>query len=753
LSTKNSEGTTERLRALRELAMLDFDPSRPEEAGAELARLTRHAVHAEVGFTTALGHRAVSGGEVRSELPWKLEWFSASDAGPRVLLTGPAPNLDVPLVTPRESTTEYGATTALDRHLLCSPLRVDARVEGALGVWRSPESRPFDLTDEETLATLAALSSTMLMSRLREHQAERRARGLSALQQVSTVLCHTTDIEVLFDAIVRAVQSVVDCHRASLVLIDEAGQLIIRASHHQGQGTRVERGEITTSVNVRRVLESGRSFFNQNVTDQDGDSRKLIALGIRSTIVVPLISRGRVIGTLNVGSRTPAAFDQHHASLLETIAGQLAQAVDNARAYTLRKEADERELHLFHSDRLVSLGRIAAGVAHEINNPASFTLTNLHSLQTRIGELSDVLSDSVRQELDTMIVESREGLERIRDTVRDLRTFARVDASGLDLVNINDVAHAAARIVRNEARHRAGLVLDLGKLPELVGDATKLTQLVTNLLVNAVQAIDEAPGRTHRITLRTEYDEDHVVIVVDDTGPGVPEAQLGHIFESFHTTKENSGGMGLGLSLCRDVATMHHGTIVASNLQGQGARFEVRLPVNSGLTVGARARLPSASSETASVDSGPRRSVERVLIIDDEPNILRSLTRALGRFYKITTSETGADALALLEEDSAFDVVLCDLMMPGLDGAELYERLATVAPGLRRHILFCTGGALTKSTRAFIERENPRLLYKPIDIQELCAAIEVMGAAAESRRLSIAPPEEEHAEEAGAVRR
>jgi len=123
-------------------------------------------------------------------------------------------------------------------------------------------------------------------------------------------------------------------------------------------------------------------------------------------------------------------------------------------------------------------------------------------------------------------------------------------------------------------------------------------------------------------------------------------------------------------------------------------------------------------------DRSPPSLAIHVLIVDDEPNILRSLARSLSRSYRITTCDTGADALELIGNDGSFDVVVCDLMMPGLDGVELFRRLATVAPHLQGRLLFLTAGAVTRGAQAFIERESTKLLYKPVDLRELTEAIE-----------------------------
>jgi CheY-like chemotaxis protein len=206
-----------------------------------------------------------------------------------------------------------------------------------------------------------------------------------------------------------------------------------------------------------------------------------------------------------------------------------------------------------------------------------------------------------------------------------------------------------------------------------------------------------------------------VLLAVEDTGPGVPPALREKIFEPFFTTKPVGAGTGLGLALVAEITAAHHGQIrVTSGARG-GARFELRFPVVNG----------PASEKPASVDP-PRLVAGRLLLIDDEVLILRLFTNLLSGTCEIVTAGSGAEAVAVLERDRAFDLVLCDLHMPGVDGIKVYEMVQRLEPALLDRFVFTTGGAITPRSREFLGRVKPRVLAKPFPVEELYALIQEM---------------------------
>lgn len=384
------------------------------------------------------------------------------------------------------------------------------------------------------------------------------------------------------------------------------------------------------------------------------------------------------------------------------------------RDVTERRQAQELRDRLAHTERLAAIGQLAAGVTHEINNPAAYVVANLTTMLDMIGGLQrDLGQDAGTQnrlrELGDMVRENLDGMSRIRSITSDLRTFARIDSNEVTFVDLNDCVISACKIAFNEIRHRAHLVQALTELPRIAGSHGKLAQVVTNLLVNAAQAIPEGHAEAHRVTVRTGASEDEVWLQVDDTGSGLSAQVKAKMFDPFFTTKPRTQGTGLGLALCADIVRQHHGSISAGPSPDGGTRFEVRLPRNTELKVNP---LPGAMPSQIIPRVGGSRRL-RVLLIDDEPLVLRSLRRMLNE-HQVDTAQSGTDALALLRQGKEYDLIFCDLMMPEMDGTAVFAELSRRMPELVDRIVFCSGGAFTTRTKQFLEQTTRPLVEKPL---------------------------------------
>lgn len=416
------------------------------------------------------------------------------------------------------------------------------------------------------------------------------------------------------------------------------------------------------------------------------------------------------------------------------VKGQIdTQSLVRAIRYAIeRKRGEELRNKLFHTDRLVAIGQLAAGVAHEINNPADYILGNLSLMRDHLVELEAAMNalrrdalerfgvdgqKMVDQALDRhdavshlgefgdMVRDNRTGMERIRSIVRDLRTFSRIERDEIEWVQINDVVEVACNMTENQIRHRARLSKTLGPVPEIAGDRAKLSQALVNLLVNAAHAIEEGASDRNEIRIRTRLLGGKLSITVEDTGSGIPEENMRRLFEPFFTTKGRDTGTGLGLPLCAETVQKHGGTIQVSSKIGQGSRFEILLPQDTGLVTSAPRR------RSLRVPTGER---SRILLIDDDPLVRSGMRRRLRRHHDIVEAENGASALERIAADGEFDVILCDLMMPQLDGPAMYQEIAERAPHLRDRIVFVSGGAFTNRTKEFVSNAQAIVLEKPI---------------------------------------
>jgi PAS domain S-box-containing protein len=369
-----------------------------------------------------------------------------------------------------------------------------------------------------------------------------------------------------------------------------------------------------------------------------------------------------------------------------------------------RDVTERATLHrrLAQAERLTSLGTLAAAVAHEINNPLTYATIALSRVEHGLAALdaSGELREQVRH--------VRDGMDRVVAIARDLTRYARDGAVELGPVDLASVLARALELVGHELDGGGRVERRLAPVPPVEGHAIRLEQVFVNLLVNAAHA-----GRgtaADRIAIETAVEDGAVRVVVADNGVGMTDAVRERAFEPFFTTKPPGKGTGLGLAVSRTMVEAMGGRVELDSRPGAGTRVTVWLRPATG-------RGPEPAAPPA-----PRAARRRLLVVDDEPKIREVIRLLLGDTHDIVDVGDGAAALAALEE-GAFDVVLCDLMMPGMNGMELYRAIRERHPGVERRIVFVTGGAFGAEVRGFLDgTANPRL-FKPFTGAELDRAI------------------------------
>jgi two-component system cell cycle sensor histidine kinase/response regulator CckA len=388
-----------------------------------------------------------------------------------------------------------------------------------------------------------------------------------------------------------------------------------------------------------------------------------------------------------------------------------------ARDVTEQKRTDERlaqakelqeklQQQLIFANRMASVGTLAAGVAHEINNPLSFVAANIAMIIEGLETLGDEHSPQRIKELNEMALDVQVGAERIRKIVRGLKTFSRAEKEQLAVIGVIPVLELAINMTFNEFRHRARLVKDYGKLPLVEADEARLGQVFINLLVNAAQAIPEGDRHTNEIRIVTSTDAaGRAVIEVRDTGVGIPAQLLDRVFDPFFTTKPVGIGTGLGLSICHNIVTGMGGEITVASEEGRGTT--IRVVLNAAAAVTTQTAAPATAPEEAIVCAA-------ILVVDDEPSIGIVLRRVL-REHQVTAVTTAKEALELLTAGKHFDVVLSDLMMPKMSGMDFYEEVARRFPALAGRVVFISGGAFTPAAAAFLDRISNERIEKPFD--------------------------------------
>jgi PAS domain S-box-containing protein len=369
------------------------------------------------------------------------------------------------------------------------------------------------------------------------------------------------------------------------------------------------------------------------------------------------------------------------------------------------------QTQLVQADRLAAVGTLAAGVAHEINNPLAYVLLNLQYL---LRELPQIGGNAARlSQLSERLAEAQHGTERVSTIVRDLRTFSEGDEEARGPVDLKRVATSAIKVASAQLRARATLVEEYAEdLPFVYGNAARLEQVFLNLLINAVQALPDGQNQRYeiRVTLRRDGTE-RVVAEVADTGSGIPSDVLDRVFDPFFTTKPAGTGTGLGLPICHRIVTSLGGEIGVKSRLGQGTVFRVSFPVS-------KEYAPAPKRSTTPPPGTVHAPRGRVLVVDDELPVASMLGRVLGDEHDVRIATTAREALSLLLEEE-FDVILCDLLMPGMSGMDLHAELSTARPGLEKRLIFMTGGAFTPRASEFLAAVPNHRIEKPFDLREM----------------------------------
>ena len=406
------------------------------------------------------------------------------------------------------------------------------------------------------------------------------------------------------------------------------------------------------------------------------------------------------------------------------------------------------QANLAQSDRMASVGMLAAGVAHEINNPLAYVLLNVESLSEEIPRLTGVVqrlrralseaggaealaealgddqavtSQEVLSDLLDQAQEAAEGARRVRNIVRDLKTFSSDPDDAPLPLSLNQAMDSAINMAFNEIKYRARLVKDYAKLPEVLFNEGQISQVFLNRLVNAAHSIDEGDVANNEIRVSTRVDGEFVEVEVRDTGRGIPRAQLDRVFEPFFTSKPVGLGTGLGLTICHNIVTAAGGTIAVDSERGDGATFLVRLPLRKPEEI----RPVSGPYDPV---TGPDAARCQILVVDNEPIIASTVRRLLKQEHDVTVVLSGAEARSLLEGGAQFDIILCDLMMPEVTGMDLHEWATAQRPELVPRMVFMTGGVFTPRSRDFTRSTNNPTLLKPFEPDELRALVQRLQA-------------------------
>ena len=422
---------------------------------------------------------------------------------------------------------------------------------------------------------------------------------------------------------------------------------------------------------------------------------------VKSLISFPLKTAGRVVGVVNLSSPAPGIFSDQDEDLVSAAAEHIAVALDRTRRFDalkldrsiLSEQVGDYQRRLAQSEKMSAVGKLLAGIVHELNNPLT-TILGFAQLLARTAEGN-------KKNLDRIVSET----ERCARIVGNVLRISRPGKTDKQAIDLNSTVRETLELASYQLRlNKISLGLKLtAKSPTISVNPCEFTQVLLNIVTNAVQAIGEN-REEGSVDVSTEISKDQVMIHVRDNGPGLPEDHVSKIFEPFFTTKEM--GTGLGLSLSRQLVEANQGEISVVSEQDQGTTFTLKFP------------LAEADREIEVDLDRPRR----ILVADDEHHILDLVDAVLSDAdCEVECVGSGAEAISRLEA-ADFDLVISDMRMPGIGGREVIEWIRSQGKG--GEVLLLTGDVASREMKEFIALSGVSCLSKPFRIGELVDAVE-----------------------------
>lgn len=540
-------------------------------------------------------------------------------------------------------------------------------------------------------------------------------QALVALYKLSQSVFSTVRFDKLLERIIELTVQVLRADEASIMLFDERGRLYIAASTGlDDEIVRSTRVALCEPIAGRVAANGEPMILGEEINGRNpaGDRRTVIS----SSIVHPILTRNRAFGILNVNRiAIPEPFTPADLEKATIFVSHIAQAIENAKLFDelerrvaelnrANEQLEFKQQQVIQAEKLSAIGKLVAGVAHELNNP----------LTAVMGFSEFLLMADCSAQIKATLHKIHGAANRCRKIIQNLLSFSREQESRHRMTDLNELA---ADVLEFSARGLADRGIEAAAdyeegLPQVCIDADRMKQVLLGMINNAMAAMEDRPKRTLRV--RTWSHERQVFLSVTDTGVGIPEEHLTKVFDPFFTTREVGQGVGLGLSTCYALVEKFGGTVRVESRLDSGTTFTIELPVGEPKPV---------ETEYVPLKPNRRRGQARVLVVEDEDDLRVMYEVALKREgYEVVLASDGAEAIEVLSRGE-YEVIVLDMKMPGMDGGDFCAHVEANCPELMKKVLFVTGDTVSERTHWWIEHTGQPLLNKPFRVRDFIEAV------------------------------
>jgi signal transduction histidine kinase/ActR/RegA family two-component response regulator len=548
---------------------------------------------------------------------------------------------------------------------------------------------------------------------------------LSSLSELTELASRIPEAEHMLQVVLQRTMAAVDATMGSVMLLEPGGREL-KVAAAQGHPEVIVGSTLAVGEGIAgQVAETGETVLVADIeTDERFRRKNDPKYETGSFICMPLKVNSRVIGVLNLARKgNLGTFEEADIKFLSALMNHIGFALEHTRLLREAKEAalrlegaveektsqlDLAQRQVIQAEKLSALGELVASIVHELNNPLTGIMGYSQLLLQR--------ENNPKNERDLQRIFSE--AQRASRIVHNLLSFARKRKPERRPSELNEIV-AKVLDLRSYDLRLANVGIEYHPqvgLPRILADENQIQQVLLNLLNNAQQAVAEKEGG--KVTVRTWTEAGKVLCSVQDNGVGIPADHADRVFDPFFTTKEQGKGTGLGLSISYGIIREHGGQIYFESSPDKGATFYIELPLLD------EAAVPDAEPE-ASYQQASRLPIKRVLVVDDEQVILDLLSEVLSaQGHRVDTALSAKSALVKLAETD-YDMIICDVRMPGMDGSQLYEQVKKSRPELARRFVFSTGDVIGQRTREFLKDSGTDWLRKPFTGEQLMDVLTV----------------------------